>query len=346
MVEAGIGFDQLVSFTLEAALGDQRLTKADLAQLERAAGRSANSCSSVANGCSSTPTSCTAIMERVGHKGRSTVGELVRSSLGLGASHPSTQGDGEPARRRRRLGTGDRGGDRLVGSGSRRGSRRVGAATPHTGRLRGVLRPYQERGVGWLDVPRTLGPRRLPRRRHGPRQDRPAHRHVARRPRCPGRHWSSARCRCWATGHASSNASRPSSGAGPPRHRPPPGRPVALRRTRPRAVDVVLTTYSLVARDVDHLCRACVEPGRARRGPAGQEPRHRNSPGGAATRRRTAGSRLTGTPVENRLTELWSIMAVPQPRAARLHGVRSLVASPVRSNARRDESRPPRRSSD
>ena len=59
-----------------------------------------------------------------------------------------------------------------------------------------------------------------------------------------------------------------------------------------------------------------VGPAGARRGAAGQEPGHGAGPGGAparAPRRRIA---LTGTPVENRLAELWSIMHLLNPGPA------------------------------
>jgi len=76
--------------------------------------------------------------------------------------------------------------------------------------------------------------------------------------------------------------------------------------------DVVLTTYSLVARDVEHL--AAVPWGRI----ALDEAQQVKNPGTAQTKavarlsshRRIA---LTGTPVENRLAELWSLMHVLNP---------------------------------
>ena len=76
--------------------------------------------------------------------------------------------------------------------------------------------------------------------------------------------------------------------------------------------DVVLTTYSLVARDIEHL--AAVAWGRI----ALDEAQQIKNPGTAQTKavarlsshRRIA---LTGTPVENRLAELWSLMHVLNP---------------------------------
>ena len=76
--------------------------------------------------------------------------------------------------------------------------------------------------------------------------------------------------------------------------------------------DVVLTTYSLVARDLAQL--AAVAWGRL----VLDEAQQIKNPGTAQTkavRRLPAGRRiaLTGTPVENRLGELWSIMQVLNP---------------------------------
>ena len=93
------------------------------------------------------------------------------------------------------------------------------------------------------------------------------------------------------------------------------------RRFAERAAghDVVLTTYSLVARDQRQLAEVPLGRARAGRGAAGEEPRHGAGPGRAplAAGRRIA---LTGTPVENRLAELWSLMHVLNPGPARAAG--------------------------
>ncbi len=78
------------------------------------------------------------------------------------------------------------------------------------------------------------------------------------------------------------------------------------------AHDVVLTTYSLVARDIAHL--GAVDFGRV----VFDEAQQVKNPGTAqskavaqlSARRRIA---LTGTPVENRLTDLWALMHVLNP---------------------------------
>jgi SNF2 family DNA or RNA helicase len=76
--------------------------------------------------------------------------------------------------------------------------------------------------------------------------------------------------------------------------------------------DVVLTTYSLVARDIDVL--SGIEWGRLVLDEA-QQVKNSGTAQAQAVRRLRAGRRvaLTGTPVENRLSELWSIMQVVSP---------------------------------
>jgi SNF2 family DNA or RNA helicase len=76
--------------------------------------------------------------------------------------------------------------------------------------------------------------------------------------------------------------------------------------------DVVLSTYSLLARDLDHLTpvtwsRVVFDEAQQIKNPASAQTR---AAGALPAGRRIA---LTGTPVENRLSELWSIMHVLNP---------------------------------
>ena len=76
--------------------------------------------------------------------------------------------------------------------------------------------------------------------------------------------------------------------------------------------DVVITSYSLVDRDRTALAGIRVGPGGPRRGAEHEEPRGQAGQGG--TRPRPPGRiALTGTPVENHLGELWSIMEFLNP---------------------------------
>ena len=74
------------------------------------------------------------------------------------------------------------------------------------------------------------------------------------------------------------------------------------------ADEIVLATYGMMRRDAAPARRDQLGPGRRRRGPARQEPRvaHRRE----ALRAIPAPARvaLTGTPVENHLSELWAIL--------------------------------------
>jgi SNF2 family DNA or RNA helicase len=81
---------------------------------------------------------------------------------------------------------------------------------------------------------------------------------------------------------------------------------------RAAAHDVVLTTYSLVARDLEHLRtvawgRLVLDEAQQVKNPATGQAK--------AVQQLEAGRRvaLTGTPVENRLSELWSIMHILNP---------------------------------
>ena len=89
-----------------------------------------------------------------------------------------------------------------------------GAAVDPGPALHGTLRPYQKVGVQWLHLLSGLGLGRLPRRRHGARQDDPgagaaagaaARDGGAARPSL----LVGARPRCWPTGRRRSSASRP-----------------------------------------------------------------------------------------------------------------------------------------
>jgi SNF2 family DNA or RNA helicase len=83
-------------------------------------------------------------------------------------------------------------------------------------------------------------------------------------------------------------------------------------RAAARRADLVITTYSLLARDRDHLAE--VAWGRLALDEA-QNVKNPNSLAGRAARSLPAAVRvaLTGTPVENRLLELWSLMDILNP---------------------------------
>ncbi|MGK5681728.1 DEAD/DEAH box helicase [Actinoplanes sp. URMC 104] len=107
-------------------------------------------------------------------------------------------------------------------------------------------------------------------------------------------------------------------------------------RELPTDVDVVLTTYATAVRDVDQL--AAVQWDRV----VLDEAQHvKNSAGAAARAIRRLPSRmriaLTGTPVENRLAELWSILDYLNPGVlASAHTFRARFAVPIERYADED----------
>ena len=124
--------------------------------------------------------------------------------------------------------------------------------------LRGTLRPYQQVGVRWLHLLSRARPRRLPRRRHGPRQDHPgalapARAARERRATSGGRACSWRRPRCSPTGRRRSSASRRASRsmvAHPRRCRPTSSK----SRRRPRSSPASTSSSRATA-------RCCASPG-------------------------------------------------------------------------------------
>ena len=157
-----------------------------------------------------------------------------------------------------------------------------------------TLRPYQERG---LDVALDHGlarARRLPRRRHGSRQDDPAPRLPAAAARGRARATRARRCssprpRWSATGSARSSASRRQPDASSATTAP-------SARARPRTFPhepgtLVLTTYGLLRRDAELLVERRLVGRRARRGAEHQERRLRHGQGRARARAPRTASR-------------------------------------------------------
>jgi hypothetical protein len=83
VVAAGVGMDALVSFRFEAALGDQRLTKADLRALTRAVEAKQALVRIRGEWIEVRPTDLEAIVNHVGASAEATVADVLRSGLGL-----------------------------------------------------------------------------------------------------------------------------------------------------------------------------------------------------------------------------------------------------------------------
>ena len=175
----------------------------------------------------------------------------------------------------------------------------------------GELRPYQQRGLSWLSFLGELGPRRHPGRRHGPGQDHPAA--VARLGRPgPAAGPTLLVCPMSLVGNWQREAARFT-----------PDLRVHVHHGADRldgdslaealaGADLVITTYGVATRDQAALgqvswARVVCDEAQNIKNHATKQAR--------AVRALPAAARiaLTGTPVENRLSELWSIMEFTNP---------------------------------
>ena len=177
-------------------------------------------------------------------------------------------------------------------------------------------------------------PRRLPGRRHGAGQDDHPDR-AAPAPRAstgtPARRWSSARPACSATGSQELAQVRPGR-RGPPL----PRRQPLARGARPSGF--VLTTYGTMRVSHEELAAGRLGPRGRRRGAARQERALRRRPRRCARSRATVRVALTGTPMENNLTELWSILdwVIPGLLGSR-QAFRRVWAAPIEAGRARVE---------
>ncbi len=305
---AGLDFDRLVSFTWEAALGDDRLTKADLARLQRAAEAKQPLVQLRGEWVMVDRGGLDRVMARVGSGGETTVGALVRSSLGLGGLDTDSAADrekievGEPVTVTASGWLGE-----LLDDVHSAGV----APRPSPEGFDGTLRPYQERGVGWLEFLGRLGLGACLADDMGLGKTAQVIATILAEGLmaptlivCPVSvlgNWRRELER-----FAPSLSVLVHHGAG--RHRGH-GDPFEALAT---SHDVVLTTYSLVPRDLDHL--STVSWGRVVLDEA-QQIKNPSTAAARAVRQLETGRRvaLTGTPVENRLAELWSIMQFLNP---------------------------------
>lgn len=301
VVAGGVGMDALVSFSFEAALGEHRLDKAELRALahaveaKQALVRVRGEWVEVGAG------EFAKIVAYAGTRGEATVADVLRSGMGLdGLSVP----DGIEITSVAATGWL---GDLLDGA-----LHSSVAPVPTPAGFVGQLRPYQERGTGWLNFLGRLGLGACLADDMGLGKtaqliatllsdDAVAGPTLVVCPVSVLGNWQRELARF-------APQLRVVAHHGPDRftgHR-------SKFATRAKRADVVLTTYSLVARDTAAL--EAVPWTRL----VFDEAQQIKNPGTAQTRavqrlradRRIA---LTGTPVENRLSELWSIMHVLNP---------------------------------
>ena len=301
---AGLGLDTLVSFTWEAALADRRLTKADLLELQRAAAAKQTLVKVRGQWVELDPAELAAIVAAAGTSGEATAAALVRTAMGLdGVALPKgvSAVDGSEV---------DVVADGWLGELLDGVLHAKVAPIEDVDGFEGTLRPYQQRGAGWLRFLGGLGLGACLADDMGLGKTAQMIAAILAEPVngptlvvCPVSvlgNWQRELARF-------SPSLRVKVHHGADRVRADE-QPLAERAE----ADVVLTTYSLVARDVDLLTQA----------PWGRlvmdEAQQVKNPGTAQTRairRIEAGRRvaLTGTPVENRLSELWSLMHVLNP---------------------------------
>lgn len=298
VIEAGFSLEQMVAFTWQAALGDRRLTKADLRKLEAAAAAKRALVRVRGEWVQVAPGEIEAILRHIGTSGEATGGELLRAGLGIDAIAAP---DGLPVVAVDATGA--------LGELLDEALHATVSAVPTPDGFVGVLRPYQERGVGWLAFLGRLGlgacladdmglgkTAQLIATVLADRVDGPT---LVVCPVSVIGNWASELERFAPelrvlVHHGADRCRDDGFGAVAAEH------------------DVVLTTYGLVVRDVERLAattfaRVVLDEAQQVKNSASQQAR--------AVARLRAGRRiaLTGTPVENRLSELWSLMQVLNP---------------------------------
>lgn len=298
VTEAGFSLEQMVEFKWEAALGDRRLTKADLKNLEAAADAKRALVRVRGEWVQVDPAEIEAILRHVGDRGEATGAELLRAGLGIDtiAAPHDVAVVGVVA-------------EGALGDLLDEALHSTVSPIPTPDGFVGQLREYQERGVGWLTFLGRLGlgacladdmglgkTAQLIATVLADRVDGP----------------TLVVCPVSVLGNWANELERFAPELtvlvhhGPERCRDEGFAELAAGH------DVVLTTYALVSRDVEQLsdttfARVVLDEA--------QQVKNSGTRQARAVARLRAGRRiaLTGTPVENRLSELWSLMHVLNP---------------------------------
>jgi SNF2-related domain/SNF2 Helicase protein/Helicase conserved C-terminal domain len=296
----GLGMDAIVDFQWQAALGDQRLSANDLAALEAAAAAKQHLVQVRGRWVELSPDELRSVIGLVGRRSQASIADLLRAGMGLddlgapdGVHVAGVVATGWLA-------------DLFDGALH---ARVAAIATPAG--FDGQLRPYQERGVGWLSFLGGLGLGACLADDMGLGKTAQLLATVLCEP-VDGP--TLVVCPVSVLGNWQREAARFTPGLRVMTHHGSgrfTGQDITFAE---RAIqhDLVLTTYSLVARDRDLL--AAVRWARL----VLDEAQQVKNPGTAqarAVRSIEAGRRIamTGTPVENRLAELWSLMHVLNP---------------------------------
>lgn len=297
VVAEGIGLDELIDVRWEAVLGERRLTKADLAILDEAVSARRTLVRLRGEWVEVRPDEIDDILARVGRSERATARALLRMSVGMPTDIAGDEVVVDSVDSTGWLG------DLLA----RTRDGRVEPIAEPPG-FAGVLRDYQARGVGWLTYLGRLGLGAVLADDMGLGKTAQL---IGSLLADPGDGPTIVICPVSVLGNWQRELATFAPGLRVLAHHGP-DRDVAALATAAAEVDVVLTTYSLVGRDIEVLER--VEWDRL----VLDEAQQVKNPGTAqarAVRRLPAKRRiaLTGTPVENRLSELWAIMQVVTP---------------------------------
>ncbi len=296
-VAGGVGMDALVSFEWKAALGERAITHAELRQLEAAAAAKQSLVRVRGEWVELRPEDISAVRSHLGKRGEVTVTELLRAGLGLDQLDVSDDVEitGVDATGWLR--------DLLADA-----LHATVTPVPTPDGFVGALRPYQERGVGWLAFLGRLGLGACLADDMGLGKTAQLIATLIA-DSVPGP--TLVVCPVSVLGNWERELARFAPQMSVLVHHGPDRftRHRASLPKRARRTDVVLTSYSLVARDIDQLiavpwARLALDEAQQVKNPAAAQTRAVRS---IRAPRRIA---LTGTPVENNLSELWSIMHV------------------------------------
>jgi SNF2-related domain/SNF2 Helicase protein/Helicase conserved C-terminal domain len=297
----GVGMDAIVTFEWQAALGGERLSKTDLASLSRAAEAKRSLVRVRGQWVEVDAGVIGELIGRVGRVEEAAAADLLRAGLGL---DDLALPDGLEV-----VDVDARAVDWLQGllDGALHATVE---SLPTPEAFEGKLRPYQERGAGWLVFLGRLGLGACLADDMGLGKTAQL---IASVLADPADAPALVVCPVTVLGNWERELARFAPGLrvlvhhGPRRH---DGK--RSFRKRVGRYDMVLTTYSLLARDQEHLgsvrwSRLVFDEAQQIKNP---------SAGQSKAALRLQGDRrvaLTGTPVENRLSELWSIMHVLNP---------------------------------
>ncbi|MDH3683330.1 MAG: SNF2-related protein, partial [Acidimicrobiia bacterium] len=296
---AGFGLAELVSFSWAAALGDEELSRDDLEELARAALAKHHLVRFRGQWIEVDPQQVEALLERVGREAKATAGELVRAGLGL-SDLDIDEVDVVGVEATGWLG-------QLLDEAV---THRVEPVVGPPG-FAGELRPYQQRGVGWLAFLGRLGLGGCLADDMGLGKTAQL---IATMLADPAAGPTLVVCPVSVLGNWQREIERFAPELSVQLHHGPE----RCRHDAKEFVDqatsshVTLTTYGLLHRDRELL--EAVRWGRVVLDEA-QQIKNSATKGAQAARALVADRRvaLTGTPVENRLAELWSIMQFLNP---------------------------------